>query len=212
VTYTVLKVNDELNIFTTVAFSNKLHHKQSKTIDSHTILRYFGVCGHFLDISLLLVQNLMSHSCLATPTSYKCDEISRTSRLILRADVGQMTDATTVTEGSYTSQIIQIIYYTSRLHWHAEAKIFTHSLKENIECLRPSESSRSAGQPCSQKVSESPFVYLYAIAQCQPSSQHWHKSLCHSAPPPVSEATQIHATLSFYYTLNSYCPFTGRSS
>jgi len=50
------------------------------------------------------VQNVTSYSCLATPISYKGDEISHLSRLVF-LDVSQetqTTDAATETEGSHT--------------------------------------------------------------------------------------------------------------
>lgn len=115
--------------------------------------------------------------------------------------------------------IIQIIYYKVALvdciaiQRLKITHLNTQPLYKDIQCSRPSESSRSAGQPCSQKVYESPFVYLYAIAQCRPSSQHWHKSLCHSAPPLVSEAIQVYLTSSSYHIsiLISHCNFTESS-
>jgi len=58
------------------------------------VLGYFGNWGYFWGIWLLLVQNLTSYSCSATPISCKGDESSRLSRLIFEIwrGTGRQTD------------------------------------------------------------------------------------------------------------------------
>jgi len=50
-------------------------------------LHYFGVWGYFWGILLVRAQNLTSYSCSATPISYKGDEISRLSRLVVETPI-----------------------------------------------------------------------------------------------------------------------------
>ena len=76
------------------------------------------------------------------------------------------------------------------MHSCTARRILTLRIKECAKLSRPSASSRSVGRPYSQKVFESLSVCLYATAQCRPWDQHWHRLSCHSAPPPVSSATQ----------------------